>query len=189
MNRSTIFIVCWAVLFTVFSLEPCRAGMVFFAAAEDCSALSEKEHFIAADTNDAASADVSGAENQKDLIGWAKPFGECNAPTDADGTISWSEADGYDGVPKAKAENNDLPAQNYLLIILVGAAAGLTLISAGIVQWWLHRSLRKNWLFPTIQDGEAASDLTSTPAPLIAKKQIEELPEEKTKKSALRRAA
>ena len=90
---------------------------------------------------------------------------------------------------QAESENSNSPFERYLLIVLGVGTLGLVLIAAGMAQSWRRRSIQQYWLFPATQDdGEPAAQGTLSP-PLIAKKPMEILPEEKIDKHAQRRAA
>jgi len=98
--------------------------------------------------------------------------------------------DGLADASTAQGQRSDSPFERYLLIAFAGGTLGLVLIAAGIAQWWRRRSIQQYWLFPAAQDdGEPATDGAELPPPLIAKKPVELLPEEKIDKHAHRRAA
>ena len=140
--------------------------------------------------DDAGKADAAGGQAQ----GAANSSSKENAEDDGFLSAGTSEAQrGIAGLAETstpQGQRSDSPVERYLLIAFAGGTLGLTLVAAGIAQWWRRRSIKQYWLFPAAgEDGEPAADGAALPPPLIAKKPMEILPEEKIDKPAHRRAA
>jgi hypothetical protein len=181
---------CWA-LAALFSAELCRADDVFLASMGNILAMSDVNQSLAVPSIDSAGyADPLQGQKQNGVYYSQKESTDNIGSSYADLSASPLENAGSAGGPPIGSENADSPFERYLLIAMVGGTVGLVLIAAGIAQFWRRRSVSNYWLFPATQvDGEPAAQGASTPAPLIAKKQMETLPEEKINKPAQRRAA
>jgi len=181
---------CWA-LTALFTAELCRADDVFLASMGNFLAMSDVNQSLAVpNIDDAGCADPLQGQKQNGVYYSPKESPENNEPLYADLSVSPLENADRAGDPREGSENADSPFERYLLIVIVGGTVGLVLIAAGIAQFRRRRSIGNYWLFPTVQDdGEPAAPEALSPAPLIAKKQMETLPEEKIDKPAQRRAA
>jgi hypothetical protein len=184
------------VLWFFFTAEICRADNVFLASVGNNLAMSDVNNGSEAAPNldKARTADTVRDRKESGVNYTSKRNAENNEYSYADVSGSPAETADRAGNSHVGKENSDSPSdspfERYLLIVTAGVSFGLVLIAAGIAQWWRRRSTRRYWLFPMLQDdGEPAAPGASPPAPLIAKKQAEILPEEKINKHAQRRAA
>ncbi len=182
---------CWWVLAVLFTAELCRADVVFLASAGNILAISDvNESSAVSNLDGAGNANALHGQKQGGVNYSPKSSAENKGLVYADISESPMERAGAAGNSRGISENSGSPFEHYLLIAIAGGTVGLVLIAAGIAQWWWRRSIRQYWLFPTVQDdGEPAEPGASSPPPLIAKKQMEMLPEEKIDKHAQRRAA
>lgn len=181
---------CWA-LTALFTAEHCRADDMFLASAGNILAMSDVNDSLAVPNfDDAGSADSLRGQKQGSVNYSPKGSAENNGSSYADLSASPVENADTAGNSRGGSENADSQFERYLLIVIAGGTVGLVLIAAGIAQFWRRRSIGNYWLFPAVRDdGEPAATEASSPAPLIAKKQMETLPEEKINKPAQRRAA
>jgi hypothetical protein len=181
---------CWA-LTALFTADLCRADDVFLASMGNILAMSDVNQSLAVpNLDDAGYADPIRGQKQSGVYYSSKGIAENDGPSYSD--LSASPLDNADTARDSQPvnENADSPFERYLLILIAGGTLGLVLIAAGVAQFWRRRSISNYWLFPTVRvDGEPAAPDVSMPVQLIAKKQIETLPEEKINKPAHRRAA
>ncbi len=191
MKGLTNIIVDSWILCVLFSAGLCRADHGCLAPAVNNLAIAQVERSSTAPCLDTIwYADTVGDRKQSGVHGSSNLSSENNG---------FSSADSFDSrmgmsqpAPEhAKASaNSDSPFQQYLLIVLLFGSVGLVMIAAGMAQWWRSKTLRQNWLFPAVQDEEElVTPADSAPAPLIAKKQVLPIEDEKAKKHAQRRAA
>jgi hypothetical protein len=181
---------CWPALLVVFCPVICRGGVVILASTGGVTLSGADEHVTISSEDDLWDTKSTRYRIKKAGGGWANPIGERDGFSAMDAADTAAEQDGPTVGFSAESKKSDAPSQRYLLITVVGGATGLALIAAGAVQWWRHRSLRQNWLFPMVQDeGESAELADSLPGALIAKKQIQSPQDEETEKPARRRAA
>jgi hypothetical protein len=115
---------------------------------------------------------------------------EENSFSSADTSESQMSLDDKEADLLRRTADSDSPFKHYLFVAVAFGMVGLVLIGAGVVQWWLQRSVRQKWLFSAVQDDPQSFPTIPTPAPLIAKKQQEESPVDgKNEKRGFRRAA
>jgi len=178
---------CALILFVFFFAELCLADLGFLASlGKSIPAAGGEDQPAVSDIKHAKQSELNTSSNR---------IGESNGFSEA--VDSGSRTDMLDRPVRTRKEleNADSPFQHYLLVMLLIGAAGLTMVTAGAAQWWRRRYLRQNWLFPAVpDDGEPFTPAVSSPGQLIAKKQLEELPPQKTEdteteKHAQRRAA
>ncbi|MGA2797582.1 MAG: hypothetical protein ABSE63_08400 [Thermoguttaceae bacterium] len=181
---------CWA-LAALFSAELCRADDVFLASMGHFLAMSDvNQSSVAPSLDGDGYADPLRGQKQSGVYYSPKESPENDGLSYSDLSPSPPDNAGPSGDSRAASENADSPFERYLLILIAGGTVGLVLVAAGIAQFWRRRSISNYWLFPTVQDdGESAAPGASSPAHLVAKKQMETLPEEKINKPAQRRAA
>ena len=177
------------VLAAVFTAALCGADVVCLwagntPASSDANAPSEVPCLDGAGNTDAPQGQIQGGVNCS-----TKENAENEGFLYADVSKLPPGSAGPTDNRQAESENSDSSFDRYLLIVLGVGTLGLVLIAAGIAQSWRRRSVQQYWLFPVAQDdGELAAQGTLSP-PLIAKKPMETLPEEKIDKHAQRRAA
>jgi hypothetical protein len=180
---------CWA-LTALFTADLCRAENVCLASVGNMLAMSDVNESLAVPDLDAGSVDSLRGQKQSGVYYSPKKSGENDGLSNADYSVSPPDNARATGDSRKASDNSDSSFEHYLLIAILGGTLGLVLIAAGIAQFWRRRSISNYWLFPTVQDDrEPAATGASTPAQLIAKKQMETLPEEKINKPAQRRAA
>ena len=187
---SRLFGCCWA-LTVLLNAELCRADGVFLASVGNILVMSDVNEPLTSPNFDGAGYADAIRGQKPGIINYSpKESPDNNGLSYADLASSPLENADATGDSQGRSENADSPLDRYLLLVIAGGAAALVLIAGGIAQFWRRRSISNYWLFPAVRDdGEPAAPGNSAPATLIAKKQMETLPEEKINKHAHRRAA
>jgi hypothetical protein len=191
MKTITGLIGCCLALAVLSLASPCPADDAFLTSMGNILAMSDVNQSSSAPGLDVAGGEVSLRDQKPSSTNYLpKATVENDGFSYSDATETPAANVRTAGDSRYRSQISDSPIERFLLITITGCAIGLVLIAAGIAQFWRRRSIRNYWLFPAVQeDGEPVALGNSSPPQLIAKKQMETLPEEKLNKRAQRRAA
>ena len=186
MYRQMTFIGCWSAFFFLLTIEACRGDLSFLASVGNSVTVADIGGQLAAPNLDNAwDADKLREQRQNGIFNSAKQNNQGNGLSSASSSKSAMRTLSSSGNDAGETENSDASFMSYLPVIVAIGAIGMTMVAAGLAQWWRRRGLRNNWLFPTVQEDMPSS----LPIPLIAKKPRESMQDNITGKHAQHRAA
>jgi hypothetical protein len=157
MKITSIAFVLYWISYVSFVAGTCRAENQFKSSEGDSLTVAEVNNAMnaASDSGKDRSAEANAQQSQLGASVLSKQITD-DKPFVAAASGSGTKTSEQSGKQPDETENSNPPSDSafnrYLLGITTGIGMGVVFLTAWLVQWRRQRSMRKYWLFPTVQN-------------------------------------